>query len=169
MGRMEQLSGVPPEILVAIDAAESGGQGGYVNSEGYGGWFGLAAGTEYPGGILTEAELTGTTPAAFSAQAIIVGAEFARLLTIMEGAVDRAEVAYQGGSQEGLNIMRKLGVPMDIPWPPPEANMLFFIKEPNGQVFWFIPGGPASYWRLVPAVLAANIPPSWIMQDPTGG
>lgn len=45
-----------------------------------------------------------------------------------------------------------------------EVAMLF-IKEPNGQVYWFIPAGPASYWRLVPPKAAGMLPASWLVPD----
>lgn len=55
-----------------------------------------------------------------------------------------------------------------VPPPPPEEQVLF-IKEANGQVYWFIAGGAASYWRLVPSSLASSIPGSVVISDPTGG
>ena len=45
-----------------------------------------------------------------------------------------------------------------------EADMLF-IKEPNGQVYWFIAAGAASYWRLVPPEAAPMLPASWLVVD----
>jgi len=57
------------------------------------------------------------------------------------------------------------------PWPPPpppKETKVEFIKEKNGEVYWFVPNGTASYWRLVPAALVASIPGTSIIDDPTG-
>ena len=113
-----QLSGVDPQILAAIDQAESSGQGGGLNSAGYGGWFGLAPNRAYPGGnMVSTATLTSTTPTAYAAQAQTAAAEFASLLKLEGGDPLRAESAYQQGpnapytgSGEGVDVFRSLGI-----------------------------------------------------------
>jgi hypothetical protein len=49
----------------------------------------------------------------------------------------------------------------------PEDDM--FIKEPNGALYQLIYNGQQSYWRLVPATLAAALPASQVTSDPSGG
>jgi hypothetical protein len=105
------LSGVDPYILSGIAQAESGGQGGGVNSEGYGGYFGLGT-AAYPGGYqLSESELTGTTPEDFDIQAETAAAEFASLLSKNGEDPYLAEQAYQGGSSEGDEVFQSLNIP----------------------------------------------------------
>lgn len=138
----EQLSWVPYNILEAIDLAESGGQGGFVNQLGYGGFFGLRSGYKYPGGVLTLQELQGTDPADFDLQAQITASEFAYLLGLTYGNIYAAEQMYQGGSSEGTNIMKSMGIPENIPWPakPLEGDM-YFSWENNT---YFVSGGTAT-------------------------
>jgi len=105
-----QLSGIPPQYLAAMDWAESNGMGGSVNSEGYGGFFGLASGTQYPNGSLRTAQLTGTDQASFNAQATTAAAELAKLIKSTDGNVYVAEQLYQGGSTEGYGVMQQYGL-----------------------------------------------------------
>ncbi|MCL2393251.1 MAG: hypothetical protein FWC87_01080 [Acidimicrobiaceae bacterium] len=108
------LSGVDPAILAAIDQAESAGEvsGAGINAEGYGGYFGLGAGTQYPGGAsVSSATLNTNSPASFTAQAEVAADEFASLLQQTGGNVYAAESKYQGGSSEGTQIFSELGVP----------------------------------------------------------
>lgn len=111
LSQQGSLSGVNPQDLAAIDLAESSGSGGGVNSEGYGGWFGLGYNTTYPGGgSLSEGELTSTTQTAFEKQAEIAAAEFASLLSSHGGDPIAAEQAYQGGGTEGSSIFQQYGL-----------------------------------------------------------
>jgi hypothetical protein len=111
-----QLSGVDPRILAGIDIAESSGQGGGINQQGYGGWFGLGSNTTYPGGWQTSPqELSSTSPQAFDAQAATAAAEFASLLQSHGSNPYLAEQAYQGGSSEGTSIFAQLGIPQTDP------------------------------------------------------
>lgn len=54
-------------------------------------------------------------------------------------------------------------------WQPQGADMEPFIKERNGNVYWFIPAGKASYWRGVPTALVGSISSSNVIDDSTGG
>lgn len=134
------LYGVPAIILEAIDLAESGGTPGYVNAEGYGGLFGLAANTPYKGGTLSPGELAGTDEQSIQIQAIICASEFANLLDQNGGNVYAAETTYQGGSSEGVGIMQSMGIPATIQWPPPpppppqQEHGMFFLN--NGNVYF---------------------------------
>jgi hypothetical protein len=42
---------------------------------------------------------------------------------------------------------------------------MLFIREPNGDVFWFIAAGTDSYWRQVPAKAVPMLPASWLVPD----
>ena len=105
-------NGVPPLTLEAIDQAESGGQGGAINSSGYGGFFGLGAGSTYPNNVTVSPQLLETNNAAsFEEQASIAASEFASLLQSHQDNNYSAESAYQGGSTEGEQVFQSLGVP----------------------------------------------------------
>ncbi len=109
-----QLSGVDPHILAAVDQAESSGQGGGINSAGYGGFFGLSDSATYPGGWATSPGLLqSTSPSAFDAQAQAAAAEFASLLAGNANNPYAAETAYQGGSSEGTSVFANLGIPTE--------------------------------------------------------
>lgn len=107
-----QLSSVDPLYLALIDQAESSGEvaGAGVNSSGYGGYFGLGAGTQYPGGSVSRQVLLTNSPASFDQQAEVAASEFASLLSQHGGNPIAAEEAYQGGSQEGATIFEQAGV-----------------------------------------------------------
>ena len=96
-----QLSGVPPQVIAVIDLAESSGKGGSINSEGYGGYFGLGANKSYPGGTTSTEMLTGTSPQDFSSQAVIAASAFASYLSSAGGNPVKAEQIYQTGSAGG--------------------------------------------------------------------
>lgn len=108
--------GVPPLTLEAIDQAESSGQGGGINSTGYGGFFGLGVGSTYPNNVtVSQALLEGTSPGAFEEQAVTAAAEFSSLLQDYQNNNYSAESAYQTGSPnswtEGDQVFQDLGVP----------------------------------------------------------
>jgi hypothetical protein len=48
---------------------------------------------------------------------------------------------------------------------PEEANDMLFIKEQNGEVYWFIAAGAASYWRQVPPKAVGMLPAAWLVPD----
>lgn len=110
-----QLSGVNPLDLALIDQAESSGSGGGINSSGYGGWFGLGVGKQYPTGSINAATMRSTSPQAFDQQASVAAGEFASLLGQHGGNPVRAEMAYQGGSTEGASIFEKAGIAANDP------------------------------------------------------
>lgn len=115
LSQQNLLSGVPPSVLGAIDTAESSGQGGAINSSGYGGWFGLGAGTPYPGGYqIPASEMSSTGWQSFVDQAEATAAEFQGLLASHGGNVYAAERAYQGGGNEGTNVFAAQGVPLYV-------------------------------------------------------
>jgi hypothetical protein len=105
------LDGVDPHILAAIDQAESSGSGGGINSEGYGGWFGLHVGNAYPTGSINAATMSSTSQQAFDEQAQIAAGEFASLLESHNSDPYAAEQAYQGGGSEGTDIFASFGIP----------------------------------------------------------
>ena len=63
IGDLESLSqegklyGIDPHVIGAITQAEEHGIGGYINSENYGGFFGLSDVASYPGGTPSAALL----------------------------------------------------------------------------------------------------------------
>lgn len=105
-----KLYGIPPQIIAYIDSAESSGNAGGSSrsSTGYGGWFGLHDNVAYPGGKLTPAQLSDTSPAGFELQAQIAASEFASLLTKNGGNPLKAEQAYQGSTTgDGTRIFQQ--------------------------------------------------------------
>jgi hypothetical protein len=105
-----KLYGIPPQILAYIDSAESSGNAGGSSRSptGYGGWFGLHDNVAYPGGKLTPAELSDTSPAGFALQAQIAASEFASLLTKNGNDPVKAEQAYQGSTTgDGTRIFQQ--------------------------------------------------------------
>lgn len=122
LASQNKLYGVDPNVLGAIIMAESSGKGGAINSAGYGGFFGLSASSDYPGGKSSSSLLQGTDQAAFSTQAQLAASEFASLLKSTGGNVWLAETAYQQGGNsaavkagtpqgEGVDTMKKYGIP----------------------------------------------------------
>lgn len=117
-----QLSGVPPQVLALIAKAESGGQGGSINSSGYGGFFGLAPNQNYSGNSVTTSQLQGTDVNSFSAQAITAAGLFRSLLNQFGGNPVAAEYAYQngpnagpGGTTEGASLFQQFGLTGTVP------------------------------------------------------
>lgn len=112
------LSGVNPAVIGAIDQAESGGNGGSINSSGYGGFFGLGANTHYgtSGMSVTTSQLQGTTVQAYAAQAQTAAAAYASYLQQANGNALRAETIYQQGGNstgiggEGVSVFQSLGL-----------------------------------------------------------
>lgn len=96
-----KLSGVNPTALAVIDQEESGGHGGGINPEGYGGFFGLGQSSKYPGGTTTPALLRDTTPAGFDTQAQIAASAFNAYLGQTGGDPVNAEQVYQTGQPIG--------------------------------------------------------------------
>jgi hypothetical protein len=160
------LSGVDPAILAAIDQAESSGQGGAINSSGYGGYFGLGAGSSYPAGSPTAALLQGTGPAAFDTQAELAASEYASLLEATGGNTYAAEAAYQTGlgsgisSTEGTNVFASLGVPLTASGAAPASGTTNAVLTSSS-------GGP------VGAVINSAVPGlsvgTSLLNDITGG
>lgn len=118
------LSGVDPQILGAIDLAESHGIGGSVNSSGYGGYFGTSSSTD-----------TQTGTSAFDAQAVSAAGTFARMLEQFNNDPLAAENAYQLGPNagvdyyhyqgEGAQVFESLGLTTTQPSPSP------FLVDPS--------------------------------------
>ncbi len=74
------LHGVDPLALAAIAKNESGFEaaGPGINSSGYGGYFGLGAGSAYPGGTPSSSLLLTNSPASFDTQAQIASSLVAK-------------------------------------------------------------------------------------------
>jgi len=101
LGQANQLSGLNPIILGVIDDAESSGEGGGINSSGYGGFFGLGAGSNYPGGTATAPMLSDPGSTSFEEQAVIAASAFNSYLQQAGGNPVNAEEIYQSGSASG--------------------------------------------------------------------
>jgi GH25 family lysozyme M1 (1,4-beta-N-acetylmuramidase) len=71
---------------------------------------------------------------------------------------------YHDTAEEFLSSVR--GGVEPTPASAPGGNV--FIREKNGDVYWFVASGASSYWRQVPAALVQNLPAAWIMDDPDG-
>jgi hypothetical protein len=90
------LHGVPTLALASVAKNESGFEvaGPGINSSGYGGYFGLGAGSAYPGGTPSSSLLLTNSPASFDTQAEIASSLIA------------AGAAKAGGSVvEGVNYL----------------------------------------------------------------
>jgi hypothetical protein len=96
-----ELSGVNPEAIAVIDSAESSGEGGGINSAGYGGFFGLGANKTYPAGESTSAMLSDPGEASFEDQAVIAASAFDSYLKEAGGNPVTAEEIYQSGRASG--------------------------------------------------------------------
>jgi hypothetical protein len=108
LAQSNELSGVDPQVLAVMDQAESSGEGGGINSAGYGGFFGLGANKTYPGGESTSTMLSDPSEASFISQAKIAASAFASYWT---GNVETTENVYQSGQPnpgslgEGASLM----------------------------------------------------------------
>ena len=83
--------GVPAVDLALIDREESTGQGGGLNPQGYGGFFGLGVGQA--GAPLLQS----TSIASFNAQASLAALDFSKALSVSGGNPVTAENYYQTG------------------------------------------------------------------------
>lgn len=143
-----RLSGVSPLILGVIDQEESGGRGGGINSSGYGGFFGLGAGSKYPGGTATAQLLQGTDPSSFDQQATIAASAFAAYQQQQGGDPIKAEEVYQSGRAgtptPGSKLLAGyLGAPGSSPPPAPTPAQLQGLNLNPGDLFG-IPGTAGS-------------------------
>jgi hypothetical protein len=112
LGAQGELSGVNPEAIAVIDSAESSGEGGGINSSGYGGFFGLGANKTYPGGATTSAMLSDPGEQSFDQQAVIAASAYNSYLTEAGGNPVTAEEIYQTGKAtaspgEGASLMEQ--------------------------------------------------------------
>ncbi len=103
-----KLYGIDPHVIGAITQAEEHGQGGYINSENYGGFFGLSDVASYPGGAPSAALLQSTSSQSFEEQAQIVASQIALNLKSTSGDIYQA-IAKSWG-QDYL-VAKDLGVP----------------------------------------------------------
>lgn len=96
------LGGVSPAALSAFSQYESGyeDKGAGINSEGYGGYFGLGENSVYPGqsGPIGASVLDTNSPASFTEQAEVAAAELASLIKSNNGSVYQAALEYDGGA-----------------------------------------------------------------------
>jgi hypothetical protein len=153
------LSGVSPEILSGVVQAESSGQGGGINSAGYGGYFGLGESSTYgPGYTTSPALLQGTNQSAFDTQAEIAAYEFNKLLGQYGDNPYSAEQAYQtgspSGSGEGDAVLKALGIGgSDVPG-----------YGPGGAAGAYTPGGASAAGSNIAALLGGQMTPQTISQ-----
>lgn len=90
-----ELYGVPAIDLELIDREESTGSGGGINSEGYGGFFGLGE-KQVTAGVLEDA-----SSASFETQARFAAYDFGQALQAVGGNPVEAEQYYQTGKTTG--------------------------------------------------------------------
>ena len=161
LSSQQALSGVDPSVLTGIDQAESSGQGGAINSSGYGGYFGLGGpesggGGNYPGGQVTDAMLKDPSAASFNQQAVISASSFASDLTASGGQIYPAEQSYQGGGTEGTNVFAQLGIPQTTQGPYPMLS---------GATGTSAPTAPQSLGSVSLGGVGAQLPtwgPTWL-------
>ena len=93
-----QLHGVPPAVIAAVQQAEAPALGSTwgINSEGYGGGFGVGAGTN-AGQVASASDLYDQEGTGYDAQAIAAADVFSNQLISNNGNVLAAEFAYQNG------------------------------------------------------------------------
>ena len=72
-----KLYGIDPYVIGALTQLEEHGIGGYINSEHYGGFFGLSDVASYPGGSPSAALLKDTSSPSFEQQAEITASQIA--------------------------------------------------------------------------------------------
>ena len=59
--------------------------------------------------------------------------------------------------------------PEPEPAPPvPSFGGQVFARQRDGSLLWFVPDGPRSYWRRIPAGQTADVPPGMVVNDPNG-
>jgi hypothetical protein len=119
LAKQGKLSGVPVQIMAAIQAAENPFGKPFNPSVGQTGpsWFGLQPGSTYPAGQFTVADLNnGNTTAGYQQQAQIAASQFAYDLKQSGGNIYAAESNYQGPSAqgEGVNTFKQFGIPQNI-------------------------------------------------------
>lgn len=95
-----KLSGVPPAVLGAIQQAEAPALGSSwsINTQGYGGGFGVGAGP-LKGQVSSEADLADQEGAGYDAQAIAAADVFSDGLVANNGNTLAAEFFYQNGGR----------------------------------------------------------------------
>lgn len=98
-----QLSGIAPAWLAAIAQAESGSEvkGAGVNSEGFGGFFGLHATWTYGGVKVSRAQLETGGEASLRTQAMAAAAELHSLTTSLNAGPIAVTNAYVNGTKGG--------------------------------------------------------------------
>ena len=101
LSQQGDLSGINPIVIGSIDQAESSGNGGGINPEGYGGFFGLSESGTYPGGQVTPQLLQGTDADSFEQQAEIAASAYASYLNQAGGNPIAAQEIYQTGAADG--------------------------------------------------------------------
>lgn len=153
------LSGVSPVYLSLIDQAESSGSGGGINSSGYGGFFGLGAGSSYPAGTPTPALLSDPSLESFDAQAVIAASSFAQGLSKTGGNAIAAEGIYQTGTlpsrpTEGQDVFASaLGTS------PATATDVVNLNPLQGGLLQQVPGLGSAVGGAVSSVVSAWVQP----------
>lgn len=160
------LSGVPPIDLAVMDQAESSGQGGGLNPEGYGGYFGLGAGSSYPGGTPSSSLLTDPSQGSFDAQAVIAASTFAEDLSSAGGNPIGAEGIYQtgsaspaGGPSEGQLLMQELlgGTAPSMPSTPSATDTLSVSGLIGGTSPGNLPGVGSAVSGITSTAISAGL------------
>jgi hypothetical protein len=106
LAQENELSGINPEVLAVMDQAESSGDPGAPNSSGYGGFFGLGAGKQYPAGSIPGSQMGTDTSGEFVEEAEVAASAFASYWT---GNVLTTENVYQTGSPNAGGAAGTLG------------------------------------------------------------
>ena len=110
-----QLYGIPPQVLAALSLSQHEygttgqttglGTGGpnWINSTGYGGYFGLGATKPYPAGTATRIELETASLQSFREQAHISASDIAEYLKLNTGTFIRTFNVLTTGKPTGLS------------------------------------------------------------------
>jgi len=160
------LSGVSPLYLAVIDQAESSGQGGGLNPQGYGGYFGLGAGSTYPAGTPSSALLSNPSQQSFDAQAEIAASTFAQDLSSAGGSPIGAEGIYQtgsaspaGGPSEGQLLMQELlgGTATSTPSTPSATDTLSISGLAAGTSPLNLPGAGSAVSAVTSTAISAGL------------
>ncbi len=140
LAAQDQLSGVPPQVLSYIIAAE-GSTPGAINNSGFGSWFGLSK-NQVPPSVLSS-----TTHEAFDTEAKAAALDFSSQLSFTHGDLYQSEVNYQGGKIEGMTVFQELGAPQFLPTTNAQTTAYSGNGSGGGNIGnWItppgVPGGP---------------------------
>lgn len=93
------------------------------------------------------------------------------LIQLQLGGIPQRTAVYVGMSPWGTNsaVMEQCIPNAEIAvsaYYQPGSNMLTVIKRSNGEYWYLVWGGTATYWRQLSSTIAANLPSGTIIPDP---